>query len=253
MVQAGYGRTGRVVAGVLFFVLYCAVTVGAVAAPVCKAPDSVAYFSEPIPGLAKVFKSDKIIRIVAFGSSSTSGAGASAADKTYPARLQAGLNARFKGRVFEVVNRGRSGEFAAQMLARLERDVLAMNPALVIWQTGVNDALRKVDPDAFRRTVEMGLAQMNALGIDVILLDQQFFPGSVKVAGYQKYLDLIRDIGAAHGVPVFKRYKLMAHLVESAQFTIDELLASDQFHLNDTSYDCLGNVLAGAISASLPH
>jgi len=252
VVQSGCVSTGRVAAGTLLFVLSSAITGGAVAAPACKAPESIASFSVPIPGFAKVFKTEKLIRIVAFGSSSTSGAGASAADKTYPARLQAGLNARFKGRAFEVVNRGRSGEFASHMLARLERDVLAMKPALVIWQTGVNDALRKVDPEAFRRTVETGLAQMNALGIDVILLDQQYFPGSVKVAGYGKYLDLIRDIGAAHGVPVFKRYELMAHLVESAQFTVDELLAPDRFHLNDTSYDCLGDVLAGAISASLP-
>lgn len=240
-------------AGILFFLFSSIVSFGAVAAPVCDAPESVAHFSEPIPGLARVFKTAKTIRIVAFGSSSTWGAGASAADKTYPARLQAGLNARFKGRMFEVVNRGRSGEFATDMLERLERDVLALKPALVIWQTGVNDAMRKVDPDAFRRTVDMGLAQMRAQGIDVILLDQQFFPGSVKVAGYRKYLDLIRDIGAAHGVPVFKRYELMAHLVESSQFTVDELLAPDHFHLNDTSYDCLGNVLAGAISASLSH
>jgi len=231
------------------FVSYSATA--AIAAPSCVAPQSVASFVQPIPSLSKAFKANNPIRIVAFGSSSTEGRGASSRDKAYPARLQAVLNAGFEEPRFEVVNRGRSGELATHMLARIERDVLQLDPVLVIWQTGVNDAIRKVDPTAFRDTVEAGLALMRQRGIDVILLDQQFFPGSVKVAGYQTYLELLREIGAAHGVPVFRRYELMKHLVDSEQFSIDELLASDRFHMNDVTYDCLGSVLAGAISASL--
>ena len=43
----------------------------------------------------------------------------------------------------------------------------------------------------------------------------------------------------------------MKHLIDSAQFTTAQLLAPDQFHLNDLSYACLGNVLASAIAGGL--
>ena len=215
--------------------------------PPCSAPDWIKRLGAPTPALVKAFREGTTIRIVAFGSSSTEGAGASARDRTYPARLGAALRRLLPEHTFKIVNRGRGGELARDMLARLERDVIGEAPTMVIWQTGVNDAIRGVEMEKFRGQVEDGLARLKAAGIDVVLLDHQYYPRAAAIKTYSAYLALLRRIGGAHNVPVFQRYQLMTHLVKSGQFRVDDLLAADRFHQNDLSYHCLGAMLAEAI------
>jgi hypothetical protein len=43
----------------------------------------------------------------------------------------------------------------------------------------------------------------------------------------------------------------MQHLIATAQFTTATLLAADQFHLNDQSYDCLGHLLAKSLERAV--
>src|SRR5258708_35757413 len=74
------------------------------------------------------------LKIVAIGSSSTEGAGASSPGSAHPARLEALLNARFAGVAIRVLNRGIGGEEEADMLARFDRAVIAEKPDLVLWQ-----------------------------------------------------------------------------------------------------------------------
>lgn len=150
-----------------------------------------------------------------------------------------------------MLNKGKAGQLASHMLKRLERDVLSAKPHLVLWQTGVNDAIRGVDPKIFRKNVEDGLRLMKDQGIDVVLVDQQFYPGSSKVSAYDDYLKLLHEIGEQYSVPVFRRYQLMSYLVSSSQYKLQALLAPDKFHQNDVSYDCLGQVLGDALQISL--
>lgn len=247
------GTAARSLAGAL--VLYVATVSGTATAlastPPCSAPEGIARLGAPTPVLVKAMKDGAAVRIVAFGSSSTEGAGASARDRAYPARLGAALRRMLPDHTFQIVNRGRGGELASHMLARMERDVIAEAPTLVIWQTGVNDAIRGIDMDTFRAQVEDGLERLKAAGIDVVLLDHQYYPRAEAVKDYRAYLALLRRIGAAHNVPVFQRYQLMTHLVKSGQFQIDDLLAPDRFHQNDLSYNCLGAILAEAIRVRL--
>src|ERR1044072_2872158 len=56
----------------------------------------------------------KPLKIVAIGSSSTSGAGASSRNATYPARLEAELKAQLPGLPITVLNKGIGGEEAPQ-------------------------------------------------------------------------------------------------------------------------------------------
>ena len=48
----------------------------------------------------------------------------------------------FPGHEITVLNRGVNGEEAADMLARLDTDVIAEKPDLVLWQVGTNSVLR---------------------------------------------------------------------------------------------------------------
>lgn len=204
-------------------------------------------FSAPLPNLTRKVATLNGIHIIALGSSSTAGSGASSQLASYPARLDAELDRRFARKNFVVTNYGTGGQLASDMLARIKEDVLDQAPALVIWQTGVNDAVQDVGVELFQETLERGVQDLKEAGIDVVLVDMQYYPRSERVAVYGDYLKAMRTVAREESVPLFGRFAVMKHLVKSGLFTSDQLLAPDNFHLNDLSYGCLADLLAEAI------
>lgn len=61
-------------------------------------------------------------------------------DECYPARFQRRLNRLFPAGVINTLNAGVSGDSAAGGLARVERDVLAFHPDVVVVNFGLNDS-----------------------------------------------------------------------------------------------------------------
>jgi acyl-CoA thioesterase I len=84
--------------------------------------------------------------IVALGSSSTRGTMASDPAHTYPAVLQAALSGALPHWDVAVLNRGIGGQDAPEEVARLQADVIAVRPQVVIWQVGANGALHNANP-----------------------------------------------------------------------------------------------------------
>ncbi len=84
--------------------------------------------------------------VICFGDSLTTGVGASRGED-YPSILGGHLGTR-------VVNAGEGGDTTAEALARLERDVLAQEPRLVIVLLGGNDFLRQVPLGETKRNLE---------------------------------------------------------------------------------------------------
>lgn len=217
----------------------------------CRAPGSLVGFESPLRGFARAVARDRVIPIVALGSSSTEGTGASTKQATYPARFDQEMDRRFPGKDFQVVNLGKGGELAKDMLARLMRDVIPTRPALVLWQTGVNDAITGVDVAEFRRILVSGIAALKAAGVEVVLVDPQFYPRAANVPSYADYVTVTRIVAREQGVPVFRRYAIMQHLIASGQLSVDALLWKDKFHLNDTSYACLAELMAEAVEGQI--
>ena len=218
----------------------------------CKAPKELVRFNAPLQNMRLALASRSEFRIAAIGSSSTAGAGASNPKMRYTRRLEAELNRRFDPeRNFDVVNLGVGGQLAADMVARMPSQVLPLEPQLVIWQTGVNDAIRGIGVETFQTTLVKGVDMLKARGIDVILLDMQYYPRSEQVTGYLDYVAAMRKVAKEKNVPILHRFAIMKHLISSGQFTPPELLSSDLFHLNDVSYGCLGTLLADAIEDGL--
>ena len=191
------------------------------------------------------------ITIVAFGSSSTEGVGASSPAHTYPARLQADLAALMPaGEPVTVVNRGIGGEDADDMLARLQRDVIAAKPDLVIWQTGTNDPLRKLPLDRFETETRDGIARMRAAGIDVVLMEPQDCRMMRAVPGSLAYRDSVRKIGAELAVPVVRRYDLIHRWLAEGRVTEAQLMAPDGLHMADEGYERLAAEVARELLAA---
>ena len=129
-----------------------------------------------LPHVANKLISGEPVLIVAFGSSSTAGYGSTSPEFTYPNRLAAQLRRQYPGADITVVNAGRGGEDAPEMMRRLQSEVIDVKPDLVIWQVGTNAVLRNLDPAATAKLVEDGVARIQASGADLVLVDPQYSP-----------------------------------------------------------------------------
>jgi lysophospholipase L1-like esterase len=187
------------------------------------------------------------IRVLAIGSSSTQGIGASTAARTYPAQLKGDLEKRWPKAQFSVINAGIGGETAAATLDRLERLLASQKFDLVIWQLGTNDAVKGDDPKRFRELTLRGIAAARAAGNDLILLDPQYYPGIRDLAEYERFVTAISELGEQERVPVFRRYAMMKRLSEDGEANLLAYLAADRFHMNDEGYGCLARALTADI------
>lgn len=184
------------------------------------------------------------VRVLAIGSSSTEGIGASAPDRTYPHLLQQSLRAAWRGTPVEVTNAGIGGETADQTLARLAEALnQTVKPDLVIWQVGTNDAITGGSEAAFRVRLEQGIALVRAAGSDLIILDQQYYPAIPDHARYERFVGLVATVATGAEVPVFSRYALMKDWNRQDPGLLAGMLSSDKFHMGDQGYACLAQAL----------
>ncbi len=203
-----------------------------------------------LPHTAATLAANKPLVVVAVGSSSTEGWLASDVAHSYPAVLQAALNLAFPRSDFSVINRGVGGQDASEELARLDTDVLAVRPQLVIWQVGANGALRDTDPAVFRRLVGAGIAKLRAAGADVILMDNQRTPRMIAAPENNRINETLAGVAAENGVGLFARSALMDAWARDGH-AMTEFAASDGLHMNDLGYRCVARALAESITRGL--
>ena len=217
----------------------------------CACPATLTALGGALPHALAEVRGHHSLKIVALGSSSTYGTGASGEAATYPSRLQAELAQMFPGLTIEVVNKGVPGEIAADMVGRIEQDVLALSPDLVVWQTGTNDALRDVPVDEFARVTTDGLERLHAANIDVVLMEPQYSPKLVQRPHYADYIESLRTIAHVSSIPVVRRFDIMRSWTASGQFVDATMLQNDWLHMKDASYACLGWVVAESIASAI--
>lgn len=203
--------------------------------------------SPDLPHVARQIAIGAPLKIVAFGSSSTEGIGASSPANSYPSRLQVDLRKKLRGMDVSVINRGIGGEHVDDMLKRLDRDVIAAEPQLVIWQTGSNDPLRGVSLDHFRDATAAAIRRIREAGIDVVLMEPQWCPKLDSTPGSSRFRDAVRSIGAELDVPVIRRADLMHGWVREGKLTAKRLFASDGLHMADGGYALLAQAAADSI------
>ena len=188
------------------------------------------------------------LRIIAFGSSSTQGVGASTPAASYPAQLQLVLSRTLpKGVSVEVVNSGIGGQDVDDMMARLQADVLARKPDIVIWQTGSNDPLRQVPINRFEAKTREGVRTMRDHGIAVILMEPQWCPLLNQAPGAERFRAVVRQVGQDMAVPVIRRFDIMQKWVSDGRVTKADMLAPDGLHMRDHGYALLAQDVAAEV------
>ena len=111
-----------------------------------------------LPHTRSALATNQPLVAVALGSSSTRGWMATDIAHSYPALLQRALNDSLPKADFAFINRGIGGQDAPEELARLDSDVLAIRPQLVIWQVGANGAVRDESPAVFKHLLKKASA-----------------------------------------------------------------------------------------------
>jgi lysophospholipase L1-like esterase len=214
----------------------------------CTAPAELARFDRPLIHTMRRVANGQPLTIVAIGSSSTAGAGASSPDATYPSRLAVELRTRFPGRDITVLNRGVNGEETNNMMARFAADVLAAHPQLVLWQIGTNSVLRDHPLNPHAVQLLDGIEQLKAAGADVILIDPQFAPAVLAKSETQGMVEQIALAAKQEDVGLFQRFAVMREWHDVQHLSFDTFVSPDHLHMNDWSYACLAKLLGGAIA-----
>lgn len=214
----------------------------------CEAPADLLALKAPMPQVAQRLAEGKQLTIVALGSSSTEGVGASTPAHAYPARLETELHALLPHMQITVLNKGVGGEDADQMLARFERDVLVPEPDLLIWQAGVNAAIKGLPLAGVTATMSRGIEMARSRGIDVMLMGPQNAPRYVNAPHRREYTEALTDLARRYNAPIFPRFRVMTHWMASGAFKPDELIREDGLHMTDAAYYCLARLLARAIA-----
>ncbi|HEY1410724.1 MAG TPA: SGNH/GDSL hydrolase family protein [Rhodopila sp.] len=234
--------------GLIFNPLFCAalllVSAASHAGGICPGDPPMGKLALPHLRAAVNDRTEGVI--VALGSSSTEGAMASDSAHTYPAILQAALNKALPAAHFAVINRGIGGQDAPEELARLDTDVIAVRPQLVIWQVGANGAMRHADPTEFHTLVEEGVERLVKAGIDVVLMDNQRSPRVMAAVDHIILEDSLAHVARETNVNLFSRSHLMdAWSDEGSKPGL--FIASDGLHENDLGYLCTTQALARQI------
>jgi lysophospholipase L1-like esterase len=218
----------------------------------CLPPKGGAQSLGSLPHVAKRLVDGDPVVIIAFGSSSTAGTGASAPEFTYPNRLAAQLKRHYPTASITVVNAGIGGEDAPEMMKRLQTAVIDQHPDLVIWQVGTNAVLRDLDPDATANQVEEGVARIQAAGSDVVLVDPQYSPRVTEHPdSTSRIVRLLGHVARLHHVGIFPRFQVMRDWHEQQALPIDSFVIADGLHMNDWGYACFAQLLGDDIIKSV--
>ncbi|WP_315757635.1 MULTISPECIES: SGNH/GDSL hydrolase family protein [unclassified Bradyrhizobium] len=205
-----------------------------------------------LPHVANKLASGLPVVIVAFGSSSTQGYGASAPDYTYPNRLAAQLRRQYPMVDISVINAGVGGEDAPEMMKRLETSVIDRHPDLVIWQVGTNAVLRDLDPAETAKLVDDGVAKIQAAASDVVLVDLQYSPRvNERSENASRMNKLLGRIAELHHAGIFPRFEVMRDWHERQAIPINEFVISDGLHMSDWGYACFAQLLGDDIIRSV--
>jgi acyl-CoA thioesterase-1 len=205
----------------------------------------------PLPNVAAALQKRKQIRILAIGSSSSLGRRSSRTGTGTGSgeQIRDILQRAIKGLDVVMINRGVSGELAAQAATRVKNEVALQDPDLVLWQVGTNDALAYVPLDELQATIVDNVRWLREHKVDVVLAGLQYVDRMAQDDHYKAVRELLRDIAAKEKVMIVRRYEAQRLLsqVEGSGGG----LAPDEFERNDAGYACLSQYMARAITLGI--
>jgi GDSL-like Lipase/Acylhydrolase family len=197
-----------------------------------------------LPHVAQAIAKKKL-DIAVIGSASSELNGPSGTNIAYPTRLEEALRSVLPGVAVKVVTYARPRETASEMETKLPRIISESKPALVIWQTGTADAIRGVDPEEFRLSLDDGVDKLRAADTDVVFMNMQYSPRTEAMLAVTAYADAMRIVALKREAVLFDRFTIMRRWNESGVF--DLYGATRTTNVAERVHDCLGRLLADVL------
>jgi lysophospholipase L1-like esterase len=219
-----------------------AATTPAPYSPECQGGSTEIVTESPLPNVAAALQKRRTVRILAIGNSAGRRHGG------YTRQIERILKQVVKGADVVIINRGVSGELAANAALRIKNEVAINNPDLVIWQVGTDDALAFVPLDEFAETVQSTIAWLKEHNVDVVLAGLQYVDRVAQDDHYYRVRELLREIAGKEHVMIIRRYEAMQFIAAAQEAGNTVGSGPDEFERTENGYNCLAQYLASAIT-----
>jgi len=219
---------------------------GAGAETPCRASRDLLELNNPLEIARTAVAEERQFRIVAMGSSSTQGYGASNPQYSYPAQLKMKLEAAMPGIDVHVYNKGVGGQDAEEMVLRMKQDVKPERAHLAVWQVGTNSAIRRDPLPKFAEKLRAGIDIGQALGANFVMMNLQYVPAVVALPDEEEYARVMAEVAKQKGAGLFRRFEIMRSWYNDGM-PYAQFVTSDGLHLNDFGQKCIGKLVAKSI------
>jgi len=223
-----------------------ATTAGALAQAddACSVAEPLVHAENSLTHVAAAIDTTHHLDVIVIGSASSVLPGI-AGKRAYPARLETLLASRLPGVEVKVGARAKPRQTAAEMAEQFDKLLAEDKPALVIWQTGTVDAMRGVDPDEFRATLDDGVGVLHTGNADVILMNMQYSPRTESMIAVDTYAEQMLWVAIQREVPLFDRLGIMRHWSELGTF--DLFSGNKDPQMAEQVHDCIARLLVDLI------
>jgi lysophospholipase L1-like esterase len=212
----------------------------------------VAFFATSIAMISR-----KKIRIVFFGDSITQ---AGVGPRGYITRLGQMLKDKNLADQYELLGAGIGGNKVYDLYLRMDSDVIARTPDIVVIWIGVNDVWHKTsygtgtDPDKFQRFYEAIIKKLQAKNIKVFLVTPSVIGERTDNSNQQDgdinhYSNIIRQIASSMncGLIDLRKAFLEYNLKNNPENKESGILTTDRVHLNETGNEFVANQMFEAL------
>jgi hypothetical protein len=197
-----------------------------------------------LPRVAQAIAGKKL-DIAVIGSASSELSGPAGTNIAYPTSLEKTLSSLLPGVAVKVTTYARPRETASEMQASFEHVLGGSKPALVIWQTGTADALRGIDPDEFRASLDDGIDKLRAAETDIVFVNMQYSPRIEAMLAVTAYADAMQIVAVKREAVLFDRFTIMKRWNESGVF--DFYGPTRTTNIAEKVHGCLGRLLADTV------
>jgi len=218
---------------------------GAESTPDCDVPERLIPAESELARVSAAIKDRHRLDISVVGSRSSALSGPDGARFAYPAQLELALRERLPGTEIKVTAHIVSGQTTAEMAAALPKILAGDHAALVIWQAGTVDALRGVEPEDFRTSLDQGLDAIAGGEADAVLVNMQYSPRTESMLSVTPLADVMRWVAEQRNVLLFDRLGIMHYW--SDEGTFDLYAATRGYAMARRVHECIGRALASQI------
>jgi acyl-CoA thioesterase I len=207
----------------------------------CQPGNTAIATESTLPNVAAALQQIKPIKILSIGASY----GKRANRGGYAALIEQMLERAIGGLDVIMINRGISGELAANAATRIKTEVALNDPTLVLWQIGTNDALAYVPIEHLEATLRDTIHWLKEHHVDLVLVGLQYIDQMRRDENYLAVRDMLRRVAAEENVMIVRRYEAMQFITEAAKAGPGLF---DEIERAGAGYDCLAQYIARAIT-----